>query len=495
WSAGSMRKADPTGFVFVTIAVLALTAARLVAAALVPLSPDEAYYFDWSRHLSWGYYDHPPMIAWWIAASTALFGQSAFGVRALAVLSALPVSAAIAMTGRALFDDGRIAGRGALWTNATLLIGVGGFIATPDEPSLMFWTLAVMAFAFVVRGKHGAWWLVVGLCAGLGVDSKLTNLFLGLGIVLALVAVRDLRRWLWSPWTWAGLVVALAVVAPVALWNADHGWVTLGQFARIDHGGLQPAKLPEFIVTQFGLLNPLVAIFVGLAVAVWLARRQQYPLAGIGVLAWTALTLVVYLLFHSLHQQVQGNWPAPIYPTLALMAAAAAGAAPERWAGLRALVFPVGALLTLAGLVLTANPGNLLPFAIDAGRQLRGWDAVAARAEAFAALNGAQWIGTDGYDLNAELKWHASGGRPVIAIAGRSRYVYLPAPDPALAGTPGLVIGSDAGRILRCFPGASPMIDITRQSGRNIIATYAVFAVPNAPPAAFTAGCDRFGTG
>ncbi len=487
-----MRKADPTGFVFVALAVLALTAARLVAAGLVPLSPDEAYYFDWSRHLSWGYYDHPPMVAWWIAASTAIFGHSAFGVRALAVLAALPASAAVAIAGRALFDA-RVAGRAALWTNATLLIGVGGFIATPDEPSLLFWTLAVMAFALVVRTGRGGWWLLVGLAAGLGVDSKLTNLFLGLGLGLALIAVRDLRRWLWNPWTWAGVVVAAVVVAPVAIWNAGHGWVTLGQFTRIGGGSVQPLKLPEFIVTQFGLLNPLVAIFVGLAVVVWVARRRDYPVAGIAVLAWTALPLVAYMTLHSLHQQVQGNWLAPIYPTLALMAAAAAGAATERWAALRALAFPAGAVLSVIGLVLTANPGNVLPFALDAGRQLRGWDDVAARTAALATQTGARWIGTDGYDLNAELAWHLADAPPMVAIADRARYVYLPPADAALAAAPGIVVGENADLVARCFPNATRLPDIARTSGPNTVAAYAVFSVTSAPPAAFTAGCDRIG--
>jgi len=36
---------------------------RLIIAALVPLHPDEAYYWEWSRHLAAGYFDHPPAIA------------------------------------------------------------------------------------------------------------------------------------------------------------------------------------------------------------------------------------------------------------------------------------------------------------------------------------------------------------------------------------------------------------------------------------------------
>ena len=58
---------------------------RLALAATVPLLPQEAYYWQWSLEPDWSYFDHPPLVAWSIAASTALFGQTSFGVKAAAV--------------------------------------------------------------------------------------------------------------------------------------------------------------------------------------------------------------------------------------------------------------------------------------------------------------------------------------------------------------------------------------------------------------------------
>ena len=59
--------------------VLLLIAARLLAAGLVPLDPDETYYRLWSLFPSWAYYDHPAMVAWWMAAGRAIFGDTNFG--------------------------------------------------------------------------------------------------------------------------------------------------------------------------------------------------------------------------------------------------------------------------------------------------------------------------------------------------------------------------------------------------------------------------------
>ena len=70
------------------------------------------------------------------------------------------------------------------------------------------------------------------------------------------------------------------------VWNIDHGWVTFAkQFGRVTTGDFQPLKFPEFIATQFALLNPLMAMFVGLAAVVWIRRDKAYPIRGIGFLA------------------------------------------------------------------------------------------------------------------------------------------------------------------------------------------------------------------
>ena len=490
-----MPTAPRRNLIWVSGAILLLVAVRLVAAALIPLSPDEAYYLDWSRFPAWSYYDHPPMAAWWIAAGTALFGDSAFGVRVVAVLSGIPTSIAVYLTGRVLFNE-TVAERAALWINATLLIGVGSILATPDPPSVMFWSLAILAFALVVKTGRGVWWLAVGAFAGLGVASKLTDLFLGLGIVLCLAAVRDLRRWLASPWAWAGGVITVVVLLPLLMWNAGHDWVTLAkQFGRVTTGEFQPLKFPEFIVTQFAVLNPVIAIFVGLAAVAWIGRKRSYPLAGLGVLMGTALPLIAYMAVHSFHEQIQGGWLAPIFPTLALAAAAAAEAAPpERWGGLRALAFPLGAGLSLVGLVLAANPRDILPYTIDPGQVIRGWEGVAADADALRQSTGAEWIAVTHYGIGGEIAYHLRDqGIPVVAITERVRYAYAPPPDAALLAKPTLIVSvdQDPAPFAHCFAEVERVGSIERRSGGQTVETFAAYLATAAAPGLFDPGCDK----
>src|SRR4051794_7956816 len=87
--------------------VAGLTCVRLLVASMAPLSPDEAYYWVWSRALAPGYLDHPPMVALWIRAGTALAGETSLGVRLLGPLAAAAGSVLLFDAANRLFPDRR----------------------------------------------------------------------------------------------------------------------------------------------------------------------------------------------------------------------------------------------------------------------------------------------------------------------------------------------------------------------------------------------------
>ena len=231
--------AAPRRVVALAVAGLAaLTAVRLAVAATLPLAPDETYYWVWSRALAAGYLDHPPMVALWIRAGTLVAGDGALGIRLLAPLAAALGSWLLWDAGEKLLPGRRAGLTAAVLLNATLLLGAGAVTMTPDTPLLFFWVCTLWALArlraqpassVVEAGaesgtKHGAeggtagdaerqpgaWWLAVGLFAGLAFDSKYTAAFLVLGIGLWLLVAE--RRWLARPWPWLGLLVGLLVV-------------------------------------------------------------------------------------------------------------------------------------------------------------------------------------------------------------------------------------------------------------------------------------------
>src|SRR6478609_7306141 len=91
------------------LVIVALVVLRLIAAAVTPITFDEAYYWMWSKHLAGGYYDHPPMVAFVIRAGTMIAGDRELGVRLVSILLGLPMSYAVYRTAEILFGSVRVA--------------------------------------------------------------------------------------------------------------------------------------------------------------------------------------------------------------------------------------------------------------------------------------------------------------------------------------------------------------------------------------------------
>ena len=251
-------------------------------------------------------------------------GDTELGVRLVSILLALPMSFAVYRAAAILFGGIRVAATATILLNVTLMAAVGTMIVTPDAPLLVASSFVLFFLAKVLETGRGAWWLAVGAAVGAALLSKYTALFFGPAILIWLVAVPKLRRWLISPWPYLGGLVALAVFAPVILWNADHQWVSfLKQFGRARIENFRPAFLGELIPTQFAFATPLVFILgaMGLHALVWRNAGAFAARMLINTMFWT---IVAYFIWHSLHARVEANWFAPVYPAFAIAAAVAA---------------------------------------------------------------------------------------------------------------------------------------------------------------------------
>src|SRR3979490_1660677 len=233
------------------VTILALVALRLIAAAWMPVTLDQAYFWMWSKVLAGGYYDHPPMVAFVIRLGTMIAGDTELGVRLVSILLALPMSWAVFRTASILFGGWRVAAPATILLNVTLMAAVGTMIVTPDAPLLVASSFVLFFLAKVLETGRGAWWLAVGAAVGAALLSKYTALFFGPAILIWLVSVPKLRRWLISPWLYLGGVVALAIFAPVIWWNADHHWVSfIKQIGRARIEDFRPAFIGELIPTH-----------------------------------------------------------------------------------------------------------------------------------------------------------------------------------------------------------------------------------------------------
>ncbi|EKM98822.1 MULTISPECIES: glycosyltransferase family 39 protein [unclassified Acidocella] len=441
---------------FALAALAALTVLRLVLAAWLPLTPDEAYYFSWARPLQAGYLDHPPMVALWIRLGTALLGNDPLGIRLLGPLSAALGSLALYDAGNRILPGQRCGLLAASFLNATLMLGAGSILMTPDTPLIFFWTLSLWALARLVQSRDARWWLAAGALAGAALFSKYTAALLLAGTGLWALTAPPIRATLRTAWPWLGIALALLVFAPDFAWNAAHGWASyLKQGGRVD--GFDPARAAQFFGELIGgqalFFTPLIAI---LAVrGLWHLRADKSP--GARLLLWLSLLPASVFLEHVLTDRVQGNWVAILYPSACL----AAAAAPPRW---HRAALALGFGLTGLVYVQVLHPFLPVPAARDtAAVQMAGWPELAAQASA----SHPAFITSDDYATASELAFYAPKDMPVLGIG--PRWAYLDWRNAKLQGASGVLITRRD-----TTPCPDPLGTISRKQGQAVVMTYRV---------------------
>jgi 4-amino-4-deoxy-L-arabinose transferase-like glycosyltransferase len=465
-------------------AILGLGLVRAALAAMIGLTEDEAYYRLWALAPAMGYLDHPPMVGWMIAFGRWVGGDTPFGIRFPAILVSLLGPIVLWRTAAILF--GPIAARRAVWIALAMpLLAVGGVIITPDTPSVLFWGLAGWALAELYSSRNANWWLAVGVFAGLGLVSKYSNLFVGASILLWLSLFRANRAWFRCWQLWAGGAIAIILALPVLLWNYQHDWASLAkQLGRVGEGrGLTAVYLTELIGGLVALMSPAVAILavLGLRKAGRSAFAGDQPAA---LLVAGMLPFLAYLIVHSLHDRVQANWMAPLYPSFAVCAALAlgdldTGMRPGQTFG-RLGRWALGIGLLLSGLIYwhTLHPFVQLAGQKDPTSQTRGWSALAAEIESVRAATGACWVATSSYATTGQLAYALRHKAPVVQLNERIRYLHLPAPDPAILKCPALYVElerrADVAWLGQRFRSVTKLENLTRSHAGVSLGTYAV---------------------
>ncbi len=295
-------------------AVLAITALVLIAGKLWLLATpsafmDEAYYWLWGQHLALSYYDHPPLNAWLQGLSSALFGWSIFGLRAMVALC-LGLDILILWAFARRFAP---PGEARRWFLVTLVLfaatpifaGVTA-IALPDHVLLTFVLAATLGFAsFLERFQRGEIrWIELfagAVALGLAGLAKYNGALLGVGLALAIVLVPAYRPLLKRWQLYAAGAVAIAMQAPVLLWNIENGFASFGFILGGRHRGVSAlgAAVPAFVAGIVVLLLPPLLLAIA---RLYRAARPETRLARIVAALSTLLFLIgsvfTSVLFH-----------------------------------------------------------------------------------------------------------------------------------------------------------------------------------------------------
>ena len=361
--------------------VIAAGVARLAIAAFAPLFPDETYYWDWSRHLATGYFDHPPLVAWLIRLGTLVFGFTPLGVRFGAVLAGTLGSVIIAMTARRLAGD-RAALLAAVVFAVMPLSAAGLVLATPDAALMAAAAAVVYLVLRAVEQPAGTrssllWWCAAGAAQGVAFWAKYTAILVPVALLLSLIVFAELRSRLREPGPYVATLIASLVFSPVLLWNSRHGWVSFGfqlQHGLVGSGGSVLRREGELIGGQLGVASPI--LFVMMLVAVVAALRGAMAGAATRMQAMITVFVLGFFAYSATQRRVEANWPALAYvaatPLLALFPRS------PRWDRWLNGGIAVAVAITLITYVNTFAPILPVPAPRDPAARASGWDDLAS---------------------------------------------------------------------------------------------------------------------
>jgi 4-amino-4-deoxy-L-arabinose transferase-like glycosyltransferase len=278
-------------------------------AVALPITGDEAYFYWWGVYPDWGYYDHPPMVGWLIAAMRALLSDTLWAIRLPVVL--LPAAiGALLWWALAAVDRTR-----AAW--AVLLFWLApinwlNVLITTDTP-LIFWSVASACCLLIAErrprldGRAWGLYALSGLLLGAAFLSKYFSVVLGLAYFAYFVLFRRDRFAAFA------VLVLCALPGPAIniAWNIEHCWSNI-MFNLINRnaGEVFTWKKP---VTYLAMMVYLVS-----PVAAWLSWKHRDSLgATFRSHRLLGCLVVVPLLFFALlsYKKVIGlHWVMSFYP-------------------------------------------------------------------------------------------------------------------------------------------------------------------------------------
>jgi hypothetical protein len=285
---------------------------RLHIANTFPVTGDEAFFYWWGVYADWGYYDHPPMVGWLIAAMRATLGDSIWSIRLPVVLLPLGIGAALWWALSAV-DRVRAAWAVALFWLAPL--NWLNTLITTDTP-LIFWSVLSVAALMRAEQRHAldrrayGLYALAGMFIGCAFLSKYFAVVLGLTYIIYFAFYSRDRL--------AGLALLILFSLPFAAvnigYNATHGWpnIMFNVYNRNEGAVFEWRKPLMYVGMMAYLITPAV---------LWLVFKYRQAVASVDSTSSAhrllACLVVVPLLFFALlsGKKVIGlHWVLSFYP-------------------------------------------------------------------------------------------------------------------------------------------------------------------------------------
>lgn len=276
---------------------------NLVQAATTELLDDEAYYWIYSQYPAWGYFDHPPMIAWLIKAGYSVF-QDELGLRLFMVVlntaTVLLIRDLIASKNDPLFYA----------IAASIAVAqIGGIIAVPDIPLLFFVALFFWVYRKFAAGLSLSSTIMLGVTVALMLYSKYHGILIVFFTLLSNPVL--FRRYQ----TYLVALIALALFFPHLYWQYTHGFPSV-QFHLFERNAVSYrfSFTSEYILGQIILAGPLIGWLL-----LWLAFSYRPVSLTEKAMKFSLVGIYLVFLLSTFKGRAEANWTVPAFVGLMVL--------------------------------------------------------------------------------------------------------------------------------------------------------------------------------
>jgi hypothetical protein len=294
--------------------VMVTSLIKVWLAYFFPMTGDEAFFHLWSTDLNWGYYDHPPMIGWWLWG-LSLFGNEPIVVRSLTMLLTTVIAGGVVLLGRELLprdQESRAWLAGAVYLS--MPVSWFAVFVTTDTPLIFFMGLSIFAYVRAIRSESAFGIFLAGCFLGLAFLSKYFAVLLGFAFGFHL---------LFQPQRFKYLFLLLAGVLPFASvnigYNLHNCWNNI-MFNLVNRH--EDAQLGwGTVLTYLGMMLYLITPW-----ALWSLLKGVRAWIRQGALAFALLVPLGLFLLISLNKTVGLHWVLGFLPiAFVLLALCTAG--------------------------------------------------------------------------------------------------------------------------------------------------------------------------
>jgi hypothetical protein len=272
------------------IFVLSWFVLSLIQASLVNLTSDEGYYWFYTKHLQWGYYDHPPVIALMISAGYSIFTNE-MGVR---LLNIVMMSGSILLFFYLLPARLRNSKTAFILLLSQPLLHYFSIIVFPDGPLIFFSLLFLLGYKRWLERND----LLSGILMGLALAGMFYSKYHGL-LILVFTVFSNMHL-LRSRWFWLAVFMALLLALPHLYWQLNNGWPSLQYHfqKRTQFSGLNFHFIGEYISQQLPAFGPAF-LFGAITVKNTTVFERTLRFVVLGTLIFfLCLSLIRFIHFH-----------------------------------------------------------------------------------------------------------------------------------------------------------------------------------------------------